>query len=230
MVHGCSRSGLFRGYSAALSGPRRVMWRRLAGLMVGVVVLVGCGARNETGGRKSPPPMDSTIVLDTAENAACTLLHLVVAHLDAIEAHDRTTAETTLDQVAWYVAAREDLLARYQAVLRDSAEDPDEVLRACAENWAAIISYYADGIEWETVAAEPLTSTVAQAVRVSARGPDHETVLRVACLRSEDGTWHVSRVAFAKPSYRMEFPVTVKEATSLPVGAPSSAPASTTAP
>ena len=160
----------------------------LAILLCGVTV-AGC-RRVATAPTTSAPAAE--IVLKTPPDATRSLLDALRGQLQATAHGDRAAARRSRDEVVEHIAAREPILARYRALPARVPQSDTEVLDALVENWASIVSYYADGLalnEMKLGAAGAAGSSAV--VDVPARGPQDRALLRVACVRSPDDEWHV---------------------------------------
>jgi hypothetical protein len=139
-------------------------------------------------------------VLDTPEDAARALLQLLHGHLQAIAHGDRKLADRYRDRVARDVAARDDILARYRSVAGRFAQEESRALAGLIENWAAIIAYYADGLELDRMKRGAASLEAGRAVvDVPARGPEDRAVIRVACLRDKQAQWRATGIELVPP-------------------------------
>ena len=169
----------------------------MCGLVATGPVLTGC--QRDASATSRPATPAPRIVLDTPESAACSVLESLHAHLQAVAAHDRAGAAEIRDRVAEEIAARDEILSRHRRRPGESVDARDEYVRNCVESWAAIVSYYVDGITWGRVRLEASTQPRRQVVRVPARHADDEAVIRVSCVLDDAGKWRVRAIDFAKP-------------------------------
>ncbi len=178
-------------------GPFRAAW-----MVTGVSgALLACCAGCQPIETRSAPPVDPAVVLNTPADAARSLMHFLVADLRAAARHESTAMAAARDQVVWHIAAREDILQRYQRALGARAKDEIQVLNDCVESWASIIAYYVDGLGLDRLQEEPAVEDAHRAVvRIPARGRGDQAVIRISCLQGSDGKWHVRTLDLAEPT------------------------------
>jgi hypothetical protein len=165
-----------------------------------------CGLAS--GCRREPPPpatlpagVQVAITVDTPASAVRSLLELLSAHLDALARGDRRAADAYRNLVAEKLTARRHIMTRYREIARPFDKDEATVLRSISESWAAIIAYYADGIERDRISLTGLAGDADQAVvDVPARGSVGDALIRVACERDDAGNWSIVALELAPPS------------------------------
>lgn len=166
------------------------------GLAACGIVVGGC-RRPET--PTAPATTAPSVTLDTPQDAARTLLQLLRAHLDARARDDKAAAAENLAQVELNVAARDAIVAREVHALGQPVKDEARLLRTRVENWAALIAYYTT-FDFDRMQLEPGAGPKRQTVRVPARGPHDQAVIRVSCIQGDDGRWRVRIIDFAGPT------------------------------
>jgi hypothetical protein len=140
------------------------------------------------------------VALGTPQEATRSVLERLRAQLHAMAQHDRDAAARYRDEVVQEVAARDDILARYNALGVRAVRDDAEVLRRLVESWAAMLAYYADGLALEQMRLGAAGGEGSKAVvDVPAHGRDSETILQVYCVRGPDGQWRVGTLELAPP-------------------------------
>lgn len=198
-----------------------------AAICAGVVVIVALGCRRETPATQgattdsdwTPPiTVDAPLSQRTAAETTQHLLRFLQAHLQAI-AHGRDDlAARFRDRAARELVARNDLLPRYRAAAGRFAAPDEEALRRIVEGWAAVIAYYADGLDLDDLRPGPVSGDLLRTViDVPAHGARGSTLIRVACLQGEDDRWRVLGIEFVPPALP-------------PATAPAAFPGSATAP
>lgn len=182
---------------------RRRCWHQgHAYLCVGAIVLVGvlaCGCRRGPAATSSQPAApDSEIVRTTPQDTVRSLLQILRAELQAIARKEKGEADRQRDRIVAQVLATDDIMGRHKKAAGRFAKDAHVVLPVLVENWAAVLSYYADGLAMEEIrlAATGRDGTSA-VVEIPARGLSDEAVLRVVCVRDKDDQWHVAALDFA---------------------------------
>jgi hypothetical protein len=172
----------------------------------------------------TPGPVPA-IEVGTPEDAARSLLHHLQAHLDAVARHDRAAAADCLDRIEQQLVAADLIIKRLKAGgLRQSVTDP-QALREHVKSWAAMIEYYAQGIDF---GAARIAERVQRgdrnpemvSVRLPARGRRGETVMVDVVVRPDpEGHWQAAALEFVRPGAR-----TSASTASAPATAPGSAP------
>ncbi len=187
---------------------------------------VGC--RPASSASSATQPAAVAIALRSPQEATRSLLELLRAHLQAIARHDRKAAEYYRDQVAAELVARADVLARFDTLPGRVTHDANEMLKRLVESWAAVVSFYADGLEPERMRLGAVDGEGSKVVvDVPARGPAGEAILRVLCQRGPDEQWRVTSIEFAPPA--PHGPTTAPTHTA-PATGPSAPPATQSAP
>ena len=83
-------------------------------------------------------------------------------------------------------------MARYRALPGHVPQAEAEVLDTLVENWASILSYYANGLALSEMKRSAAGGEGGGAVvDVPAHGPDDRAILRVACVRGLDDEWRI---------------------------------------
>lgn len=153
----------------------------------------GSGAVVETG---TSPQRRADIDLSTAPAAATSLLMLLDENVQAIADHDRTRARAARDQVIWHVAARDEILKQHRRLVGGPLT-PDEIMVNCVESWGALLAYYLDGVDADTLRLADGLAPGRAKVLVTARGQAGESAnIEVLCTRNDDGEWQVRGVDF----------------------------------
>jgi len=171
-------------------------------VLAGFWVVNGCRRQPSAPTTRWSPSIDpqAALSVDTPEGAARDLLVFLRAHLQALAHWDDRTAARLRDRVVTDLLAADDLLERYRAVAGRAAFHDAEVLNRLVENWAATISYYADGLQLDRLRATIVSGDRTRAVvDVPAQGARDAAVIRVACRRDEDDRWRVLGLEFAPP-------------------------------
>ncbi len=143
------------------------------------------------------PPVDSAVVLDTPQDTARSLVHFLQAHLKAIAEGNQAAAAGAREQVAWHIAARDRIIAPHRKTIGERPLAAAELLDRRAESWAAMISYYADGLAVDQTRVLEGGTKAREIVCVPVSGRDDREVLRITCVSGEDGKWHVRALDFA---------------------------------
>jgi hypothetical protein len=180
---------LFHRWTGPL-GP--VHARACLAILVGAVAVGGCrrAVTSTSAEQAAVPALD--IVLKTPEDATRGLLDTLRAQLQATARGDRAAARRYRDQVVERVAARDQIMARYRALPGHVPQAEAEVLNTLMENWASILSYYANGLALSEMKRSVVGSEGGGAVvDVPAHGPDDRAILRVACVRGPDDEWRI---------------------------------------
>ena len=152
----------------------------------------GCrrAATSSAAGQGAAPA--TPIVSKTPQDATRSLLVALRAQLQATGSGDRAAARRYRDEVVKYIVARDQLTARYRALPTHAPQGETEMLGALVENWASILSYYADGLALDEMKLGVTGSEGSGAVvDVPARGPEDRAIVRVACVRQADDEWRV---------------------------------------
>ena len=133
--------------------------------------------------------------MKTPEDATRSLLDALREQLQATARGDRATARRCRDRVAEHIAARDQIMARYRALPGHAPQEEVEVLDTLVENWASILSYYANGLALSEMKRSAVGGEGGGAVvDVPAHGPDDRAILRVACVRGSDDEWRILAV------------------------------------
>lgn len=100
------------------------------------------------------------------------------------------------------MTAREEISQRHAArVKKTRSYDLDEVLGRLVDSWAALVAYYAEGLDFDGLTQTPVGSGADSAfVLVPASGKERDAVIRVECQRGADSVWRIVRVDFAPPA------------------------------
>jgi len=178
----------------------------------------------------APPARDPAIVLDTPENAVGSLLPLLRAQLTAVAAHDREATRRARDQVVWHIVPQAEMLRRHARLAEASEAERMRMLDTLVESWAAIMAYYADGLELSALQVEPAGgSATTTVVRLPVHAADRRAVLRVTCVFGpQTKEWRVVGLELAPPADVAPPPGATRPATSTvtaPAMSRSSAPA-----
>lgn len=137
------------------------------------------------------------IVLSGPEQAARSALLCLKAIHEARASRDEEAVSRYLEQLD-LVAARDTIRRRFQTSYPHSAKDPEAAVDNFVECWAAVVGYYADGLDPNRVNAVDAAAGAFQVdVHATAAGSRGEATIRFECLRGDDGNWRVSRVDFA---------------------------------
>jgi hypothetical protein len=184
-------------------------------------VLAGC----------RPPPATTTspaeveVSLRTPQDAARSLVELLRAHLGALARHEHAAADGYRDQIAREVVARDDIMARFNALSVRTARGEAEVLPRLVESWASAVAYYAGGLDLEHMRLSAMAGDSGKGVvEIPAHGPGDEARLDVACIRGADEKWRVIGIEFGLP------PASQPATRAIPRAAPASQAATTSAP
>ena len=200
----------------------RLASRRAALPMLGVLVvsiLSAAGCRPEASAPEpaaSAPSMDGAINRDSPQQAVSSLMTLLRAQLEAAGRADLVAASSFRDQVAWYIVDRSDVTARYRALGLRRPLGEVEMIAKLADNWASIISYYADGLELDRMETTVAVDGTSAAVRLPVSGPDNRAVLVIACKLDDQEEWRVLMMEFA-PSTDSGQPADSQPATSVTI-------------
>lgn len=179
----------------------------------------GCrrAANSTTAGQPSAPAFE--IALKTPEDATRSLLAGLREQLQATARGDRAAARRCRDAVVDLVAAKDQIMARLRAQPGHVPQKEAEVLAALVENWASIVSYYADGLalkEMRLIAAG--NDGGGAAVEVPAQGADDCAILRVACVRGANDEWRILAIGLEPAA--IPTPATQATAASQPASEP----------
>jgi hypothetical protein len=141
-------------------------------------------------GQPSAPAFE--IALKSPEDATRSLLGGLREQLQATARGDRAAARRCRDAIVDRIAAQEQIVARFRAQPGHVPQKEGEVLEALVENWASILSYYANGL----ALGEMRLSTAGgdgggAVVDVPAQGADDRAILHVACVRGADDEWRI---------------------------------------
>jgi len=167
-----------------------------AGLLAACLAAIVACRREVASGSASQPT--SAAGFATPRDAAQALLAALRDLLHASARGDRRASVEHRDYVIRSLLARNDILARYQAIAGRYPRSQAEVLPALVDNWAAIIAPYADALDLERAQVAALAERTGGAVvDVPAAGPSGATLVRVACLRGEDDCWRVAVLELA---------------------------------
>ncbi|MEW6251271.1 MAG: hypothetical protein AB1716_11535 [Planctomycetota bacterium] len=169
---------------------------------------------------ETPPPATAPalqVALETPQAAARSLLLGLQAQLHAAWSGDRPTARAYRDQIVARIAAREQLLARRPNL---TADEQEKFLRTLVDNWASVVSYYADGLKLDEIRLVPASAAEAAVVAVPAGRGEEKATIHVG-LVSVSGGWRVAAVQFAAGAKQ---PATATAT----AGAPATEPARTT--
>ncbi len=190
------------GPTAGTSRTRTALARAVSAVLATGAVLAGCNrSTTPTATPETAPAIDPAVVQTTPPETARTLCHFLRAHLQAVAARDTTAADAARDQIAWHLAARENIVRQYEVRWGRPREGQAWVVRQCVESWAGLVAYYVNGLDFDQ--AESRGDAQRQIVRVPAVGPKDRATLEVACLADADGRWRVydvSMVAAAMPA------------------------------
>lgn len=140
-------------------------------------------------------------VAKTPEDAARNLLEGLRAHLQATARGDRAAARRYRDTVAEHIVARDQIMARYRALPGHVPQADVDVLSTLVENWASILSYYAEGLALSEMKRSATGADGSGAgVDVPVHGPDDHAILRLTCVRGPDDEWRILAIGLEPAS------------------------------
>ena len=171
----------------------------------GLIVLStfgGCGSSPATLTER-PPANVPPVLWGTPEDAAQTVLLTLQTQLRAAAHHDAETGKKALAQMH-YLVAKEDLMRGLKRMPQYKALLGEDLIEGLVDNWAATISYYAEGFRFDQMQRDFESSAMINGtptevhVVVPAQGANDEARIQVNCLYEESGDrWLVARVGFA---------------------------------
>lgn len=135
----------------------------------------------------APPPIDPGIRLATPEETARSLLVQIQQWLSADAQGDRARGRAARDQIVWHMVARDEILGRH----RVRAGKEDAVVVEAVRSWAAMLSYYAAGLDLDAAEVVDGADRGRCFVHVPARGEADLTTVRIGCVQTDGGTWRV---------------------------------------
>ncbi len=155
-------------------------------MLAGGALLPACRPTN----RSALPSTLPVVEADSPLAAARSLLELLRIHLAAVARHDRQTADDARNRVVVELVARAQVLERAQLIPRGAIKD-DQLLARLVENWAAVIQYYADGLDFESARVRFDREGERGGVEIPAAVGADKTLIRVGCVRTAQGKWEV---------------------------------------
>ena len=168
----------------------------LAILAAGLAALTACKEEPPA----TAPPRDSSIALDTPEDATRTLLTLIIESYQASARRDRAAVDAAREQIVWHVAAQDEIMQAYTSTPRPGGYDRIDILRELAKSWVAAIAYYADDIGLDSMALLRADADKGAVVLVPAHHGEQTATIRVALKRSSDDRWRAYALDFMPPS------------------------------
>ena len=174
----------------------------MIGCMFTVLFLLAGCQRNTTGLPELPPAEIPPLMPGTPEDSTQTVLLTLQADLRAAAAGDEATRKKALDQLR-YMSAEQELMQGLNRMPQYEALLGKDLIGGFIDNWAAIVSYYAEGFHFDRMHrvfdATAHMNDKQREVRVvvPASSPGDEALIQVDCVYDE-GTdrWLVMRIGF----------------------------------
>ena len=195
-----------------------IEWGRLmltAGLL-GVVLTPGCGRDDGDAARNALSALElHTDTPDQAARGLLELLDLTLAHRpgssgDLAEAFAKRTLEV-VDADAVYARYRRNTIQRLER---------GEVVAQMVSNWASVIAQQRSAFDFGAMRISAgATATDPTLVDIPSTDPETRAVLRVACVRTDDG-WRVAGVEWVGPDRVETSPRQIMPPSSQPIAAP----------
>lgn len=165
------------------------------------LVLIGCDS-SPAEVQARPAAVIPPISLGTPEDATQTVLLTLQARLRVAAYRDVETAKKALSQLR-YLASEADLMRGLDRLPAYKSLLGNDVIEGFVDNWAATVSYYAEGYRLDEMSRVFESSTMINDtptevhVIVPAAGKDDEAQIQVNCVYDESGDrWLIARVGF----------------------------------